>query len=87
MPTAKRSTFFLAETSKMGFPKTEFHGYYLPLDVHRNNWPMAKINCVCPNKDDAVRNVQVLVGLCNGIKAVLGRPIHKTVLLVEADEK
>ena len=26
----------------------------LKVDAHQNNWPMAKIICACPNKDDVV---------------------------------
>ena len=58
----------------------------LKVDAHQNNWPMAKIICACPNKDDVVWNVLLLVGSCNGTKTVLDRPIHKIVLLVEAEK-
>ena len=47
-------------------------GHIVPLNVdsHRNNWPMAKIIRVCPDKNGVVRNVQLLIGLCNGTKTV-----------------
>ena len=63
-------------------------GHIVPLkvDSHRNNWPMAKIIRVCPDKSGAARNVQLLVGSCNGTKAVLDRPTDKFFLLVEAEE-
>ena len=56
------------------------------VDARRNNWPMAKIICACPDKHGVVQNVQLLVGSCNGMKIVLCRPIHKIVLLVDAEE-
>ena len=49
----------------------------LKVDVHPSNWPMAKIICVCPDKDGVVQNVQLLIGLYNGTKTVLDRLIHK----------
>ena len=58
----------------------------LRVDMHQNNWPMVNIICVCPDKNGVVRNAQLLVGSCNGTKTVLGRPIHKIALLVEAEE-
>ena len=58
----------------------------LKVDAYRNNWPMAKIIRVCPDKNCVFRNVQLLVSSCNGTKTVLDRPICKIVLLVEAEE-
>ena len=58
----------------------------LQVSYYQNNWPMAKIIHVCPDKNGAVLNVQLLVGSCNGTKTVLDGPIHKIVLLVEAEE-
>ena len=58
----------------------------LKVDTYQDNWPMAKIICVCPDKDGVVWNVQLLVDSCNGMKKVLDRPIHKIVLNVEAEE-
>ena len=53
-------------------------GHIVPLkvDSHRNNWPMAKIIRVCPDKNGVAWNVQLLVGSCNGTKPVLDRSIH-----------
>ena len=63
-------------------------GHIVPLkvDSHRNNWPMAKIIRVCPDKNGVAWNVQLLVGSCNGTKPVLDRPIDNFFLLVEAEE-
>ena len=47
---------------------------------------MVKIICAFPYEDSVVWNVQLLVGSCNGTKAVLDRPVHKIVLLGEAEE-
>ena len=58
----------------------------LKVDACRKNCPMAKIIRVCPNKSGVVRNVQLLVGSCNGTKTVLDKQIHKIALVVEADE-
>ena len=58
----------------------------LKVDAYRNNWPMAKIIHFCPDKNGVLRDVQLLVGSCNGTKTVLDRPIHIIVLLVEAEE-
>ena len=58
----------------------------LKVDAHWNNWSMAKIIHVCPDKNGVLQNVQLLVGSCNGTKTVLDRPIQKIVLLVEAEE-
>ena len=58
----------------------------LKVDAYRNNWPMAKLICVCPDKNGVAGNVQLLVGSFNGMKTVLDRPIYKTVLLVEAED-
>ena len=32
------------------------------VDAYPNNWPMAKIIRVCPDKNGVVQNVQLLVG-------------------------
>ena len=58
----------------------------LKVDAHQNDWPMAKIIHVCPDKDGVFLNVQLLVGSCNGTKTLLDRPIHKIVLIEEAEE-
>ena len=58
----------------------------LKVDAHQNDWPMAKIIHVCPDKDGAFLNVQLLVGSCNGMKTLLDRPIDKIVLIEEAEE-
>ena len=42
----------------------------LKVDAHENNWPMAKTIRVCPDKNGVVRNVQLLIVLCNGTKTV-----------------
>ena len=73
----------------MAFTKTEFHGWrYCPkVDAYIKIIAyMAKTIFVCPDKNGVVRNVQLLVGSCNGMKTVLDRPIHKIVLLAEAEE-
>ena len=56
------------------------------VDAHRNNWSMAKMICVSPDKNSVVWNVQLLVVSCNGTKTALERPIRKIILLVEAEE-
>ena len=70
----------------MAFAKMVADIALLKVDAYQNNWPMAKIIQVCPVKNGVVRNVQLLVGSCNGTKTVLDRLIHKIVLLVEAEE-
>ena len=57
MLMVKRS-IVLAGKSKMAFPKTEFHGWQYN---HQNSWPMAKIICVSPDKDNYVQNAQLLL--------------------------
>ena len=62
MLIVKRS-IVLAGKSKMAFPKTafpkmEFHGWQYN---HQNSWPMAKIICVSPDKDNYVQNAQLLL--------------------------
>ena len=42
----------------------------LKIDAHQNNWPMATIIRVCPDKNGVVPNVQLLVSSCNGAKTV-----------------
>ncbi|XP_057680914.1 uncharacterized protein LOC130908955 isoform X1 [Corythoichthys intestinalis] len=49
--------------------------------VPRNQWKLAKVVEVTPGADGRVRKVKLLIG---DSKTVLERPIHKTVLLLEA---
>lgn len=54
-------------------------------NLPRNMWKLGRVVQTHPSSDGLVRKVQIFLGKKNDISQYLERPVHKLVLIVEAD--